>query len=131
WTRFKEEKIVKISDLFKDAILIPPLVHFGFCIVNWQGEEALIPFFPFIGIFAGYFVVAIARAIVAIPLIKRSPIAVRAIGLALVVPIVLIFVSVVHHARAYRIEPGRTLQDEQVAFQAVADILGPNDKVYV
>jgi len=131
WTRLKEGKIVGTSDLFRDAILIPPLVHFAFCIVNWQGEEALIPFFPFIGIFAGYFVIVVARAIVAVPLIKRNPVAVRAIGLALAVPIVLILVSVVRHARAYRIEPGRTLQDQQASFKVLSDILGPNDKVYV
>ena len=131
WTRFKERKIVGVSHLFRDAILIPPLVHFAFCIVNWQGEEALIPFFPFIGIFAGYFVVAIARTIVKIPLIKRNAIVVRATGLALAVPVVLILVSIVHHARAYRIEPGRTLQDEQASFKRLSDILGPNDKVYV
>src|SRR5258707_1477092 len=67
--RIRERKIIA-SDLFRDALLIPPVIHLGFCIVNWQGEECMIPFFPFIGIFAGYFVIAIAR-IVAIPFMKR------------------------------------------------------------
>jgi hypothetical protein len=131
WTRFKEKKIVGVSDLFKDAIVIPPLIHFAFCIVNWQGEEALIPFFPFIGIFAGYLVLVVARTIRAIPFIKQNAIAVRLIAWGMVIPVVLILVSAIGHARAYRIEPGRTLQDEQVAFNTVANILGPNDKVYV
>jgi len=131
WRRFKERKIVGAPDLFKDAILIPPLVHLGFCVVNWQGQECLIPFFPFIGVFAGYFVATIARSIIAIPFIKRNAFAVRTIEWAPVIPLVLILLSVINHAKGYRLERGRTLQDEEAAFRAVSDNLGPNDKIYV
>ncbi len=131
WTRFKERKIVEVSDLFRDAILIPPLVHLGFCVVNWQGEEGLIPFFPFIGIFAGYFVVTIARTLVAIPFIKQRAFAARVIEWAPVIPVVLILLSVINHAKGYQIDPGRTLQDQETAFKVVSDNLGPNDKIYV
>ena len=130
WRRFRERKIVAVPDLFRDALLIPPLIHLGFCTVNWQGEECLIPFFPFIGIFAGYFVIAIAR-IVAVPFIKRSVRAVRLIDWAPVIPLVLVFISVIHHARGYELEPGRTLQEQQAAFKAVSDTLEPSDKIYV
>jgi hypothetical protein len=131
WRRFKERNIVAGPDVFRDAILIPPLVHLGFCVINWQGQESLIPFFPFIGIFAGYFVVTVARTIVAIPLLKRNPIVVRVIEWAPVIPLALILVSVVNHAKGYQLEAGRTLQDQEAAFEAVSDVMGPDDKIYV
>lgn len=131
WTRFKNRKLVGLPDLFRDAILIPPLIHLAFCIVNWQGDEGLIPFFPFIGIFAGYFVITTARTISAIPLFKRNRVAVRVIQLSPVIPAMLIFLSVINHAKNYRFDPGRTLQDQQAAFKAVAERLGPDDKIYV
>lgn len=131
WRRFKERNIVAAPDVFRDAILIPPLVHLGFCVINWQGQECLIPLFPFIGIFAGYFVITVARTIIAIPLLKRNLLVVRAIELAPVIPLALILVSVVNHAKAYQLEAGRTLQDQEAAFKAVSDVLGPNDKIYV
>jgi DolP-mannose mannosyltransferase len=129
--RFKERKLVELPNMWKDAVLMPPLVHLGFCIVNWPGRDNLIPFFPFIGIFAGYFVVTVARTIIAIPFIKRNAFAARVIEWAPVIPLVLVLLSVINHAKAYQIEPGRTLQDQQAAFKAVADMLGPDDKIYV
>ena len=131
WVRFEKRKLVELSDVWRDAVLMPPLVHLGFCIVNWPGRDNLIPFFPFIGIFAGYCVVTIARIIAAIPPIKRNAYAVRAMEWAPAITLVLILLPVIHHAKGYRIEPGRTLQDQQAAFKAVADILGPDDKIYV
>jgi hypothetical protein len=130
WRRFRARKIMAVPDLFRDALLIPPLIHLGFCVINWQGEECLIPFFPFIGIFAGYFVIAISR-IVVIPFVTRSGLAVRVIEWAPVLPLALIFFSVINHARHYQLEPGRTLQDQETAFKAVSDSLGPDDKIYV
>lgn len=131
WVRFETRKLVGLPDMWKDAVLMPPLVHLGFCIINWPGRDNLIPFFPFIGIFAGYFVVTIARIIIAIPFIKRKASAVRVIKWTPVIPLVLIVLLVIQHAKGYWIEPGRTLQDQQAAFKAVADILGPDDKIYV
>ena len=131
WRRFTERNIFATPDLFRDAILIPPLVHLGFCVINWQGEESLIPFFPFIGIFAGYFVVTVVRIIIAITLLERTPLVVRVIEWAPVIPLALILVSVVSHARGYQLEPARTLQDQEAAFKAVSDVLGPDDKIYV
>jgi hypothetical protein len=130
WRRFRERKVLGVPDLFRDALLIPPLIHLGFCTVNWQGEECLIPFFPFIGIFAGYFVLAIAR-IAVIPFVTRSKLAVRVIEWVPVLPLALIFFSVINHARHYELEPGRTLQDQETAFKTVSYGLGPDDKIYV
>ena len=130
WRRLSERTIVAGPDLFKDAILIPPLIQLAFCVVNWQGEDGLIPFFPFVGIFAGYLVITIARVVV-IPFMKRSALAVRIIEWAPIIPAVLVGLSVINHARGYRLEPGRTLQDQETAFKSVRDQLGPDDKIYV
>src|SRR5262249_200610 len=59
--RLRSRRVVAPPELFKDAIVIPPLVHLAFSIVNWQGEETLIIFFPFIGVFAAYLVLTIVR----------------------------------------------------------------------
>ena len=131
WRRIRERQIVGASDLFRDAILIPPLIHLVFCIINWQGQEYLIPFFPFIGIFVGYLVAMVASSIIAIPLIRRRPVAVSLVKWATVIPLVLILTSAFSRARAYQLEPGRTLQDQEKAFTAVSDVLGPNDEIYV
>src|SRR5262249_16157201 len=48
---------VASTDGFGDAILIPPLVYFAFCTVNFQGGPDLMPLFPFIGIFAGWLII--------------------------------------------------------------------------
>lgn len=131
WRRLREKKVLAVPDLFRDAILIPPVVHLAFCVVNWQGQECLIPFFPFIGIFAGYFVVAVARMIISIPLIGRNRFALRLVECAPIIPVLLIMLSVINHARVYELEPGGTLQDQEAEFKAVSDILEPNDKIYV
>lgn len=131
WTRLKNKKLVAVPDLFKDAILIPPLIHFGFGIVNWPGMENLIPFFPFFGIFTGYFIVVVVRLITSIRLIGQNVYAVRLIEWSPILPLFLIWLSVISYANSYTIEPGRTLQDQEQEFKAVSDILTPNDKIYV
>ena len=52
---------LRSPDLFRDAVLFPPLVYLAFSLINFQGGPDSIPFFPFIGIFAGWAVVRFAR----------------------------------------------------------------------
>jgi DolP-mannose mannosyltransferase len=131
WTRLKNKKLVAVPELFKDALLIPPLIHFGFSIVNWPGMENLIPFFPFFGIFTGYLIVVVVRLIASIRPIAQNAHAVRLIEWSPILPLFLIWLSVINHANSDMVEPGRTLQDQQRMVQAVADLLGPDDKIYV
>lgn len=130
-TRLKHRTLVAAPDLFKDAILIPPVVHFGFSIVNWPGMENLIPFFPFFGIFAGFLIVLVVRLITSFRTIRQNAQAVRLIEWSPILPLFLIWLSVISNASSYQIEPGRTLQDQEQEFKAVSDILMPNDKIYV
>jgi len=64
-----ERVIAKINyalrspNLFADAVLFPPLVYLVFSLINFQGGPDTIPFFPFIGLFAGWALVRFARLI--------------------------------------------------------------------
>jgi hypothetical protein len=120
-----------VPGLFKDAIFMPPLIHFGFCIINWPGLDNLIPFFPFFGIFAAYLIVAVARSVLSLRRIRQQVYAGRMIEWSPILPLVFVWLSVISHAKSYRIESGRTLQDQEQEFKAVSDILGPDDKIYV
>jgi multisubunit Na+/H+ antiporter MnhF subunit len=129
--RLKSRKVIAPPELFKDAIVIPPLAHLIFSMVNWQGEETLIIFFPFIGMFAAYFVLTIVRIVGSARFINQNRNAARAMRWSPVLAVLIIGVSIVRHAAAYRLAPGRTLQDQAAAFETVSEILGPTDKVYV
>ena len=119
------------QDLFKDAILIPPIVYFAFCIINMQAGPDLIPFIPFIGIFLGWFLVGLGRLISsrfpsrAKPSVTRRDLLIP--GFAL---LAMIFIALGRGA-FYRIPPGFTLQDQDAQFKALSDLLGPDDKIYV
>src|SRR5688572_29657991 len=53
WTRWKGKENSFIDGWFRDALIFPPVVYFLFCLVNMQAGPDLIPFIPFIGLFAG------------------------------------------------------------------------------
>jgi DolP-mannose mannosyltransferase len=131
WSKLKGRRLEPQSELFKDALLIPPVVHVLFCLNNSQGEEGLIPLYPFIGIFAGYVMLKAVELIRRLPWIKHSPRGDALIRWIPALPLILVFLSAYHHARGYRLEAGRTLQDQQREFQAVGELLAPDDKVYV
>ena len=61
--RLKRRESLRSDGLFRDAILVPPVVYLAFCLVNMQGGPDLIPVFPFIGVFGGWFFVQTARFI--------------------------------------------------------------------
>lgn len=61
--RLKGREALRSPDLFKDALLIAPVVYSIFCLIDFQAGPDLIPLFPFIGIFAAWFVVKTGRSI--------------------------------------------------------------------
>ena len=119
------------QDLFKDAILIPQIVYFGFCIINLQGGPDLLPFIPFMGMFLGWLLVGLGRVLSSRLASRAKPIVMRwdllIPGFAL---LAMIFVAM-GRGTFYRIPPGFTLQDQDAQFQALSDLLGPDDKIYV
>jgi hypothetical protein len=116
-------------ELFRDAILIPPVIYFAFCIINMQSGPDLIPFVPFFGMFSGWLLVRLGELAMSREQSRRRKIRweLLAPGAALTL---FLFVALARGA-AYRIPPGFTLQDQDRAFEKIAALLGPDDKVYV
>lgn len=108
-------------DLFRDALLISPLIYLGFCLVNFQSGPDLIPLFPFIGLFAGWC------------LVKASGMRMR-LGLARPLPVVALIVLaalILFRAVTFKVDSGLTLQDQHRQVAAIGTLLGPEDRFYV
>lgn len=116
-------------DLFRDAIIFPPLVYFVFMLINFQGPPDLIPLFPFAGIFAGWTVMRVGRAAGSIaPFTKLPPPVSRAIvGIG---ALVVIFAVVFVRAGTFKLD-GFNLQDQDAAMLQLRQQLQPGDKIYV
>jgi DolP-mannose mannosyltransferase len=119
------------ADLFRDAVVMPPLIYLAFCCINLQGGPDLIPFFAFIGMFAGWFFVEGSRLITVdrtAKLLGRS-VPLRHVIPAGVVLVILGFALV----RAHRYGVGEvwTLQREEDEARLVGSLLGQNDKIFV
>jgi len=115
------------SDLFEDAIVMPPLIYLSFCLINMQGGPDLIPLVPFVGIFVGWLIVKAERAL------SRARNTSSFLRFELLVPClatVIILTLVFYHAASYRIQ-GWRLKDQDKAMEAVSLQLGPDDKIYV
>jgi hypothetical protein len=117
-------------DLFRDAVAIPALVYLAFCMINFQANADLIPFFPFIGIFAGWFFVRTGRFVSSVEWIKlRGRQLVKdwhLPTLALITILIVLFIRTL----TYRIDTW-TLQDQDQEFKSLSNLLGPDDKIYV
>ena len=107
--------------LREDAIVILPLIYLAFCLINFQSGPDLIPLFPFIGMFGGWFVVKLGGAALGRGLARRVPAAV----------LVALFGLIILRSLTYRVASELTLQDQQKAFGAVANVLSPDDRIYV
>lgn len=123
--RIKGESF-RSPDLFRDAIVFPPIVYFAFCLINFQAGPDLIPFMPFIAIFAAKFFLDAGR-------VARSNIKwfkVRPDVPVSRVAIVMILAVTCFRAAIYKFQ-GQTLAQQDEAFKTVSAMLGANDKIYV
>lgn len=121
---------IKSPDLFKDALLIAPVTYVVFCLINFQSGPDLIPLFPFIGVFAGWFAVNAPRRLGSIAAVRRRPLLHR--GFELVPSLVLSAMLVITLVRAAtsRLE-GWTLWYQDTQLSVISDLIGPDDKIYV
>jgi hypothetical protein len=117
--------------VYKEALIVPPLVFFVFCVINYPGADSLIVLLPFAGLFAAFVFAAVYRALADWSYVKRRAVFVRLAAIVVVVPLVVVGLNAVKRARRFRIEEGRTLSDQRRAFQQIAERLGPDDQVYV
>jgi len=126
--KLKRKELLRSLNLTLVAIVIPPLVYLAFCLINFQGGPDLIPLFPFIGIFAGWFFVEAGRLTAGFAKAGSS------FDLARVIPglaIGVIFLILATRSITYQGEPGPALENQRKEFQAISNVLGPEDRIYV
>ena len=116
---------------FKDALVIAPFVYLLFCLINFQAGPDLIPLFPFIGVFAGWFLVKLGTWISGSESAGGEGRRVK-LGKSLATAALVVIASVVvFRAVTYRYQYGLTLQDQINNLAAVSALLGPDDRIYV
>src|SRR5689334_16391084 len=80
------------SELFKDALVIAPLVYLAFCLINFQSGPDLLPLFPFIGVFAGWLIEEVARRLASLRPVESKPALRRWVARAPTLALVLVLV---------------------------------------
>jgi hypothetical protein len=119
------------SELFRDAIIIAPLVYLMACFFRFNAAPYLIPLFPFIGIFGAWFVVELVRLIKAARIIKNGATRVTlATWLPAAVLSLLLGIALIRGVINLR-EPILTLRQQDRVFAAVSAMLEPDDTLYV
>ena len=116
--------------IFKDAILMPPVLYLIFSIINFQAGPDLIPFYPFIAIFFPFFLLRVGRFAGRGRFFNLAGKQVLADSVPLQLSCVALLVVAVYQAFTYKIE-GPTLSDQQAAFAELSLQLAPGDQVYV
>ena len=128
--KLSKGRLFQAPDLFVDALFIPPVVYLGFCLINFQAGPDLIPFVPFIGIFAGLFVVRADGLLNSLRWINQIPLKLARQALASSLVLAVILGVILARTVTYR-SAGWTLQYQDQEFRTVAALLAPEDKVYV
>jgi hypothetical protein len=127
--RVRGKTAFESPDLFRDAIVFPPLIYFAFMLINFQGPADLIPLFPFAGIFAGLSFARFSRWVGSLVPLRRLPPQFEGALVGMVV-FVVIFVVVFVRAGSFRLR-GLKLQDQDAAMLQLRQQLRPDDKIYV
>lgn len=113
------------------AVIIAPITYFVFCMINIQGPPDLIPFLPFVAIFAAVFLVFAADQVV--NLLVRFP------GLnpavlrhwTTVTILALVFYHITVNRKFNEARTTLTLRDQTRAVQELTSHLQHGDKVFV
>ena len=127
WVRWKSRRS---PDLFKEALVILPLAYMGFRTINYPGIDDLIPLFPLIALFTGFFFSEVSRFIGELKPIGNNRLLSRLVRRIPVIPVIALIILTCRHCIDYRVD-GITLLEQQTRVQAVADLLEPDDKIYV
>ena len=113
----------------RDVLLIPPLVYLGFCLLNFQSGPDLIPFFPFIGLFAGWFFVQTSELISVRSITRYTVRSIPKLWLSSALVIILALIAHGSLRSAFDYRP--VLHDQERAFEAISSRLAPGDRIYV
>jgi len=130
--RIRQKRVGKASlrseDLFRDALIFPPLIYFAFMLVNFQGPADLIPIFPFIGMYAGLLAVRCLRWLESAAPTKKW-FSENTITILETAAVAAILVVLVFRAAMFKLH-GLKLQDQDVAMQQLRQQLQPGDKFF-
>jgi len=121
---------LRSDDLFRDAILFPPVVYFIFCMVDFQGGPDLIPFLPFLGLFAGWFLVGMGDFIAANRFVKAWTPTIKWNSFAPAIAMSAILLVILSRTTGYK-PPALDLQQQENAIGQILAYLGPDDRIYV
>jgi hypothetical protein len=134
WLAIKGGARYLVSAAPGHAIVIAPLVYFVFCMINLQGGADLIPFLPFVGMFAAVAIIYALDQVTGLlsrylPGIAARPGVAAIRGAAFATAFACVFAFSVADAFSYKRSP--TLQDQDVEIAEIKSHLGPGDKIYV
>jgi hypothetical protein len=127
---FRVPGIFKSHYIYRDALLFPPIIYFAFCVINFQAGPDLIPFLPFIGIFAGYLITRTVRSLLPGRRLEFAGHSISSHRLACVAVIAVLGLIALYRGLTYR-TPGITLQGQFSEAAKLKALLGPGDKIYV
>ena len=129
WTIIRQRSALAGNYLFSDAVAMPPVVYFAFCMINMQSGADLIPFLPFFGIFGAFLVLDVSRgvgwAVKSRPAINTM----RTERAILMLVLLCVVFYTIKFARKYRVEPP-TLAQQYRDLASVKAYLNPGDKIY-
>jgi hypothetical protein len=116
-------------ELFRDAVIWPALVYLIFTFVNFQAGPDLIPFLPFIGLFAAWAFAKAGQLIARYAPAQLADYKPHIGDLVLGGSLAVVLALVVWPALRYR-AGGETLQKQIAEVNVIAAQLQPDDKVY-
>ena len=128
--RVKLRQSLESPDLFRDAIIIAPVVYAAFCLINLQSGPDLLPLFPLFGIFAGWLITEASRWMRSIGAVTKRRALLHLLEVLPACALALVCVVTVVRAVTYRPEES-TLWRQDTQLKVISDLIGPNDKSYV
>jgi hypothetical protein len=128
--RARRRGALSSPDLFRDALVIAPLVYLAFCLINFQSGPDFLPLFPFIGIFAGWLITEIAGLLTSSRVVQSKPSVYKWIESLPAAALLLTIMITITRAAIYRMEDW-TLWHQERELKIATDLLGPDDEVYV
>lgn len=125
------KQALQSPDLFRDAIIMPPVIYLAFCLINLQGGPDLIPLVPFIGVFIGWFFVEGSRLIARDRTVKQRAHSVRLSHVIPACALLVVLGLALIRAHRYGIGEVWTLEREEREARLVGDLVGANDTMFV
>jgi hypothetical protein len=118
-------------DLYRDAILMPPLVYGAFCLINFQSGPDLIPLFPFMGVFLGCFCLEAGRLAARNGMVRRTAARLRLNMLVPAIAVGLLLALCIARVAVNSRTPELSMAEQDRSASLISNLLGPNDTIYV